>query len=264
MGTQQSSKLAVITGASTGIGYALAGQAVQHGYDLVICAEDDSIHQAARALQSGGTSVTSIQADLATSAGVEQLASAVTRTGRPVDALLLNAGVGVNGPFLETDLDAEMRMIHLNVCGPVQLAKRLLPGMAARKSGKVLVTASVASTTPTPFLTVYGATKAFDLSFAEGLRVELAPLGITVTALQPGATDTEFFERAGMEDTKVGQSKKDSAEEVAKLGFEAMLAGKDSVVGASLKSKLIGVANEVLPESAKAKIQAKQNEPSSR
>jgi short-subunit dehydrogenase len=263
MGTQQGKKLAVITGASSGIGYALAGQAVQHGYDLVICAEDEGIAAAAQALAAGGTSVTPIRADLATSEGVEQLATAITRTGRSIDALLLNAGVGVSGPFLETDLEAEMRMIHLNVCSTVHLAKRLLPGMAARKQGKVLVTASVASTAPTPYHTIYGATKAFDLSFAEGLRVELEPHGITVTALQPGATDTAFFERAGMQDTKVGQSKKDSPDEVAKLGFEAMLAGKDSVVAASLKSKMIGAMNEVLPEAMKSKIQAKQAEPGS-
>jgi short-subunit dehydrogenase len=264
MASQNQPQLAVVTGASSGIGFALAAQAAMRGYDLVICAESEAIQRAAEALGQGGTQVLAVQADLATSAGVEKLAAAVQGTGRAVDALLLNAGVGVSGAFLDTVLEDEMRMIHLNVCSTVHLAKRLLPAMVARRSGKVLVTASVASTAPTPYLTIYGATKAFDLSFAEGLRVELEPYGITVTALQPGATDTNFFDRAAMQDTKVGQSEKDDPMEVARLGFEAMLDGKDSVIASSLKSKAVGILNEVLPERVKAKIQAKENEPDPR
>jgi short-subunit dehydrogenase len=264
MDKQQKPQLAVVTGASSGIGFALAAQAAMRGYDLVICSDTDAIQRAAEALGAGGLQVLAVQADLATSAGVEKLAAAVQATGRPVDALLLNAGVGVNGSFLDTVLEDEMRMIHLNVCGAVHLAKRLLPDMAKRRQGKVLVTASVASTAPTPYLTIYGATKAFGLSFAEGLRVELAPYGISVTALQSGATDTNFFDRAAMQTTKVGQSEKDDPMEVARLGFEAMLAGKDSVVASSLKSKAVGLLNEVLPETTKAKLQARENEPEPR
>jgi short-subunit dehydrogenase len=257
-------QLAVVTGASSGIGFALATHAAKNGFDLIVCAENEQIKAAARELATHGTSVTPVVADLARAEGVEQLARAIAQTGRPVEALLLNAGIGVSGAFLDNSLEDELRMIALNITSAVHLAKRVLPGMVARKRGRVLVTASVASTAPTPFMTIYGATKAFDLSFAEGLRVELAPHGITVTALQPGATDTNFFARAGAQDTKVGQGEKDDAMEVARLGFEAMLAGKDSVVASSVKSKLIGAANEVLPESVKAKIQAKENQPQSK
>jgi short-subunit dehydrogenase len=253
--------LAVVTGASSGIGFALATHAAKHGFDLIICAEDEGIAGKARELSKHGTQVKAVRADLARADGVEQLAKVIELSGRPVEALMLNAGVGVGGAFLDNKLEDELRMIALNVTSTVHLAKLVLPAMVARKRGKVLVTASVASTAPTPFMCIYGATKAFDLSFAEGLRVELAPHGITVTALQPGATDTSFFERAGMENTKVGQGSKDDPMEVARLGFEAMMAGKDAVVGASLKSKLVGAVNEILPESVKAKLQARETQP---
>ena len=115
MASQNQPQLAVVTGASSGIGFALAAQAAMRGYDLVICAESEAIQRAAEALGQGGTQVLAVQADLATSAGVEKLAAAVQGTGRAVDALLLNAGVGVSGAFLDTVLEDEMRMIHLNV-----------------------------------------------------------------------------------------------------------------------------------------------------
>ena len=135
--------------------------------------------------------------------------------------------------------------------------------MINRGEGRVLITASVASTSPAPFLAVYGATKAFDLMFAEALRFELKDTGVTVTALQPGATETEFFATADMEDTKVAEGKKDDPADVAKKGFEAMMAGKDKVIAASLKSKLEGIAGELLSEERKAAMQAKQTKPGS-
>jgi uncharacterized protein len=145
----------------------------------------------------------------------------------------------------------------------VHLAKRLVPPMVARGHGRVLITASVASTTPTPYAAVYGATKAFDLSFAEALRNELLETGVTVTALQPGATDTNFFERAEMTDTPVGAGEKDDPAEVARAGFAAMMDGKDSVIASSARSKMQGLANEVLPETVKAKMAAKVHKPRS-
>jgi short-subunit dehydrogenase len=145
----------------------------------------------------------------------------------------------------------------------VLLAKHIVPGMVQRGKGRVLITASVAATNPAPYLAVYGATKGFDLQFAEGLRYELEDTGVTVTALQPGATDTEFFDRADMTDTKVAQGKKDDPADVAKKGFEAMMAGKDKIIAASLKSKVEGLVGEVLPETTKAAMQAKQTRPGS-
>lgn len=263
MATVNNRPFAVVTGASSGIGLELARLCIEHDFDLIICADDDGIRQAARHLGQAGAVVEAVSADLSTFDGCEALVDAVNASGRNLDALLLNAGIGVSGSFLTNDLDDELRTIGLNVGSVVHLARRLVPRMVNRGQGRVLITASVASTSPAPYLAVYGATKAFDLSFAEALRYELKDTGVTVTALQPGATETEFFERAEMENTKVAQSHKDDPTEVAKQGFEAMMAGKDKVIAASLKSKLEGIAGEVLPETMKARMQGKQARPGS-
>lgn len=263
MGTVSNRKFAVITGASSGIGLELARQCIEHDFDIMIAAEDTGIHEAARHLGAAGAVVIPVHCDLATYEGCEKLVAAVNESNRHLDALLLNAGVGVGGSFVQTDLEDELKMIALNANAVVHLAKRLVPRMVNRGEGRVMITASVASTSPAPFLAVYGATKAFDLSFAEALRFELKDTGVTVTALQPGATDTEFFERAEMENTKVAQGKKDDPADVAKKGFEAMIAGKDKVIAASMKSKLEGLAGEILPEPTKAKMQGGQTRPGS-
>jgi short-subunit dehydrogenase len=262
MGTASNRQLAVITGASSGIGLELAKQCAANGFDLIICAEDRGIQTAATAIESKfAVHVQAIQLDLSARNGVEQLATEIRSSARAVDALLLNAGVGVGGRFLETSLDAELKMVALNCNHTLHLAKRLIPDMVARRSGRVLITASIASTAPSPYHTIYGATKAFVMSFAEGLREELADTGVTVTALQPGPTDTNFFVRANMVNTPVGRAEKDDPADVAKRGFEAMMEGKDAVLGGGFKSKLQGLANEVLPETFKAKQSAKQAKP---
>ncbi len=256
-------KLAVVTGASSGIGRELAEECIESGYDVVLCSSTDDIKVAAAELGGDGARALPVQADLATYDGVEELARSTEALGRPIDALILNAGVGVGGHFLETDLEAELRMIQLNAASLVHLSKRLLPAMVRRGQGAVLITASVTSTAPAPYLAVYGATKAFAMSFAEALRVELEDTGVTVTALQPGATDTPFFERAGMQTTRIAEASKDNPEDVAREGFEAMLAGKDSVIASSVRSKLQGLVNEILPETLKARLQARQTKPGS-
>jgi uncharacterized protein len=263
MGSVSDRPFAVVTGASSGIGFELAKQCIEHEFDVLVCSEERAIHDAAAHLGAAGATVIPVQADLATYEGVEKLYSAILDSARAVDALILNAGIGVSGNFLLTPLDDELRMLSLNCASVIHLAKRVVPHMVNRRSGRILITASVASTSPAPYLSVYGATKAFDLSFAEALRNELADTGVTVTALQPGATDTEFFERADMENTAVAQGKKDDPADVAKQGFEAMMAGKDKVIAASLKSKLEGIAGELLPEPTKAAMQAKQTKPGS-
>ena len=255
--------LAVVTGGSSGIGLELAKLFAQNGFDLVLCAEDDELDGAAREVEALGASVDAVRADLATYDGVEALYARVQGAGRPVDALALNAGVGLHGPFVETSLEDELRMIQLNVVSTVHLAKRVLPDMVARGQGRVLVTASIASQIPGTFAAIYNATKAFDLSFAEAVRNELKDTGVTVTALMPGATDTEFFERADMEDTKVGAGDKEDPGKVARQGFEALMAGDDHVVGGGLGTKLQSLVANVVPESVKAEQHRKMAAPGS-
>jgi uncharacterized protein len=255
--------LAVVTGASSGIGLELAREFAEHGFDLVVVAEDDGIEAAAAQLRAPGGTVLAVRADLADPDGVEQLYRRVRQLGRPVDALVINAGIGVNGAFIETDLQAHLQLIDLNVTGAVHLAHLILPDMAARGRGGVLFTSSIAATVPVPYLSTYAASKAFLLSFAEALRVELRDSGVTVTALMPGPTDTDFFERAAMEDTKLGQSKKDDPRDVARDGFAALMAGKDHVIAGSRKNKLQVAAAQVMPDRAKAAVQASMARPGS-
>jgi len=257
----QTRPLAVVTGASSGIGLELARLFGANGFDLVVAAEDDAVHDAARNLQTGAgeRSVEAVQVDLATPDGVEELHR---RIGRPVDALALNAAIGAGGAFVgDTELDDELKLIDLNVRSTVHLAKLLLPEMVARGRGRVLVTSSVASTMPGPFQAVYNASKSFVQSFALALRNELKDTGVTVTSLMPGPTETEFFERAEMLDTKVGTSDKDDPTDVARDGFEAMMAGKERVVSHSLGTKAQGRGSRFLPDSAKAELHRRQAEP---
>lgn len=255
----------MVTGASSGIGYELAKQFAQHGFDLLVAAEDERIESAAKEIAVDGVSAQAVQVDLAKYEGVENLYRAIQSVGRPVDAIAINAGVGVNGDFArETDLEAELNLINLNVTSAVHLAKRVAHDMAARRQGRILFTSSIAGTMPAPFMAVYGASKAFLLSFSEALRNELEDSGVTVTALMPGATETNFFRRAEMEDTKVGAGEKDSPAEVARDGFEALMAGDDKVIAGSFKNKVEGgIAPRILPETAKAQLHRKQTEPGS-
>jgi len=255
--------LAVVTGASSGIGLELAKQFAQHGYDLLVNAEDAGLSAAAEQLRGGGTQVTAVQADLATYDGVEQLYAAVTATGRPVSAAALNAGIGAGGAFVDNDLADEIRLIDLNVTSTVHLAKRLLQDMVARDDGKVLVTSSIASTMPGSFQAVYNASKSFLQSFTEAVQNELKDTGVTMTALMPGPTETNFFSRAGMDDTPVGKAPKDDPAQVAQQGFEAMMGGKDKIVGGSLSTKAQAAANAVLPDKVKAAAHRAMSKPES-
>ena len=264
MSTTSQKPFAVVTGGSSGIGLELAKQFAEHGYDLLLAAEPDGLASAAQTVQSLGAQVETISVDLATHDGVDQLYAKIQSSGRPVDAIAINAGVGVGGDFVrQTDLDEELNMIHVNVVSTVHLAKHVLKDMVARGSGRVLFTASVASIMPAPFEAVYGATKAFILSFSEALHNELKDTGVSVTALMPGPTETNFFHRADMDDTHVGVSKKDDPADVARDGFEALMAGKDKVIAGSLKTKVQGVVAELLPPTASAEMHRKMAEPGS-
>jgi short-subunit dehydrogenase len=254
---------AVVTGASSGIGYELADQFAQHGFDLLVAAEDDGIRSAAERLSSHGTHVESVQADLATPQGVEELYKRIQLSARPLDSIAMNAGIGVAGPFAETDFNAHLNLINLNVVSPVHLTHLILKDMIARRQGRILYTSSIAATVPGPFAATYNASKAFLKSFSEAIRNEVKDTGITVTALMPGATETDFFRRAGNEDTKLGASEKDDPADVARDGFEALMAGKDHVVAGSFTNKLQATMAHVLPDTVTAQMHRKESEPGS-
>src|SRR5215212_5782180 len=258
MDTADSRPLAVVTGASSGIGRELAKQFAAHGFDLIVAAEDDQLSAAAQELRGMG-----VQVDLATPDGVEALGAAMTATGRPVDAIALNAGIGVSGPFAESDLADELRTVDLNVRSTVHLAKHAVRDMVARGEGRILITSSIASTMPGPFQSVYNASKSFVQSFALALRNELKDTDVTVTSLMPGPTETEFFERADMLDTKVGSGSKDDPADVARDGFAALMAGDERVVPGSPSTKLQGKGSRVLPDRVKAAAHRRMAEPGS-
>ena len=256
--------LAVVTGASSGIGLELAKQFASNGYDLVVAAEDAELTGAARELEALGAGVEAVQVDLATDEGVDELHRRIQAAGRPVDAIALNAGVGAGGAFVNgTSLEDELRIVDLNVRSTVHLAKHVVPDMVARDQGRILFTSSIASTMPGPFQAVYNASKSFVQSFALTLRNEVKDTGVTVTSLMPGPTDTEFFERADMEDTKLGQSSKDDPAEVAAEGFAALMEGKDHIVSGSPKNSLQAGAAKVLPDKVTAAAHGKMSEPGS-
>jgi short-subunit dehydrogenase len=220
--------LAVVTGASTGIGYELAKCCAENGFNLVIVADEPEIEEAARALRSMGVAVDALQADLASLDGVDRL---IARIGaRPVHALLANAGRGLGGAFLDQKFDEAMRVVNTNITGTIYLIHEIGRKMRERRSGRILITGSIAGFIPGSYQAVYNGTKAFLDNFSFALRAELEGNGVTVTCLMPGATETEFFERAGMMDTKVGTAKKDDAGDVARTGFQAMMKGEGDVV----------------------------------
>jgi short-subunit dehydrogenase len=255
--------LALVTGASSGIGLSLAKELAARGYDLIVCSASPRLLSAASELTDLGIAVEEIEADLASPIGIDQLWNKVEALGRPLDIACLNAGVGVGGLFAETDLDEELNMVNLNCGGTVHLAKHVIRHMSRHNAGKILFTASIAGEMIAPREAVYAATKAFVLSFAHSVRYELRDTGISVTALQPGPTDTDFFHRAGMDDTKVGSEGKSESQpdDVAKQGIDALLSGKDHVYAASLTTKLEGMLANVTPGALKGAMHDKMAKP---
>ncbi|KRE33081.1 oxidoreductase [Mycobacterium sp. Soil538] len=245
-------ELALVTGASSGIGLELARNFARNGYDLVVAADDDAIHGVPSELASHGGAVQPVQVDLRTPEGVEHLFASTIEGGRTLTAAALNAGVGRGEMFLESELSDDLSIIDLNVRSTVHLAKLVLRDMANRDSGKVLFTSSVASMMPGSYQPVYNASKSFVQSFVKALQDELRDTSITVTALLPGPTDTNFFASAKMLDSPIGKMGKDDPAEVARQGFEALMRGDRQVVAASLSSKLMGTVSRVLPDPVKA------------
>lgn len=258
MNTHHEPSLAVVTGASTGIGYELARCCAKHGFDLVVAADEPKIYDAAEQLRSMGVSVKPVQADLATTTGVDDLMATIN--GRPVTALLANAGHGLGGAFLDQDFAAVRHVIDTNITGTMYLIQKVVKDMRRRREGRVLITGSIAGFMPGTYQAVYNGTKAFLDSFSYALRAELIDSGVTVTCLMPGATETEFFERADMEDTRVGAGKKQPADEVAQLGFKAMLLGEGEVI-TGWQNKLRAAISQVTPAAAVAEMHRRMAEP---
>jgi short-subunit dehydrogenase len=258
MATQPTTRpLAVVTGASSGIGYNLAKCCAEAGYDLLLAA-DQPLEAAAADCRALGATVDFLQVELASRQGVDELVSALGE--RQVEALLANAGHGLGKGFLEQDFGDVQHVIDTNITGTLYLLHEIGGRMRANGRGKILVTGSVAGFMPGSFQAVYNGTKAFVDSFAAALRNELKDSGVTVTCLMPGATDTEFFVRADMLDTKVGTEEKMDPAEVARIGFEAMQEGEADVV-AGLKNRLQVAMSKVLPSQVVAEQHRKMAQP---
>lgn len=255
-------KLALITGASTGIGFELASIAAEEGYDLLVAANEELIHAAAAGFRLHGVEVLPIEVDLSSCAGVDEMMRQFH--GREVDVLCANAGTGTGGAFVEEDFGCWEHSVNTNVTGTIYLLHRVLKQMIDRGEGKVLVTGSIAGYIPGSFNAVYNATKAFIDNFTDALRNELKDHDkITLTALMPGATDTEFFERAGMLDTRVGSDDhKDDPAKVARDGWDAMMKGEDRTIS-GWKNKLQVAVSGVVPVGVLAEMHRKLAEPGS-
>jgi len=257
-----SERFAVVTGASSGIGLELARLCAQQRWDLIIAADEPQIESAGRELSALGVACTAVQCDLATAEGIEKLTAAITAAGRPVDALLANAGRGLGKAFLDQDLNDVLKVIHTNIDGTVRLIYEVAGGMRTRGQGRILITGSIAGLMPGTFQAVYNGSKAFLDSFSVALSNELKDTGVTVTCLMPGATETDFFERADMKDTKVGSGEKAHAADVAKTGFDAMMKGELKVV-AGFGNKLRAAMAHVVPDSTLAEMHRSMAEPGS-
>lgn len=251
-------KLAVVTGASSGIGLELARCCAEDDYDLVICADDPKLVEAAGELRGLGVEVEAVVADLGTKEGVAELWQKIA--DRPVHALLANAGRGLGDAFLDQDFALAKDVVDVNITGTISLIHKVGRQMRARNEGRILITGSIAGFMPGSFNAVYNGTKAFLDSFSLALRNELKDTGITVTCLMPGATDTEFFERADMVDTKIGQQKKADPAKVARDGYEVMLSGKPGVVSGFM-NKVEAAFAGVIPDTMLAEMHRHMAEP---
>jgi short-subunit dehydrogenase len=260
MSATSAKPLAIVTGASSGIGRERAKVCAREGFDLLVAADESAIEEAAAEIRGLGAAAEAVQADLSTTEGVDRLYAAIR--GRPVEALLANAGRGLGHGFLDQDFADVRKVVDTNVTGTIYLIQKVGRGMRERRAGKILITGSIAGFMPGTYQAVYNASKAFLDSFSFAIRHELKDTGITVTCLMPGATETEFFERADMMDTKIGTSKKDDPADVAKRGFQAMMNGEGDVV-TGWQNKLQSAIANVIPSGWSAEMHRKQAEPGS-
>ena len=259
----QVKQFAVVTGASSGIGYELAKLLLQDDYDVLIVSDEGAkLTEAAQSLSQGGGMVQTCVADLATKDGIEQLIKTAADMNRPIDVLAANAGRGLGRAFIDQDLEDVFKVINTNVTGLVHLTHHVAKAMAQRGQGKILITSSIAALMPGSFQAVYNASKAFEHSFAFAIRNELKDTGVTVTALMPGPTETEFFHRAGLDDTKVGSDKKADPADVAKTGYDALMKGEGDIVH-GMKNKIQAAVAAISPQTMLAEMHRGMAEPGS-
>jgi short-subunit dehydrogenase len=244
--------LALVTGASSGIGFELAKIFASDGYDLVVASDEDRLEECADELRVAAVDVQAVRVDLRKPDDVDRLYRTATGDGRELAAAALNAGSGRAGPFIDGSLEDDLGIVDLNVRSTVQLAKLVLTDMARRGSGRVLFTSSIVAGMPGWNQSMYNASKSFVQSFAEALHDEMRDTGVTVTSLMPGPTATHFFARSGMPDTVIGRMPKDDPARVARQGYDAMMKGDRKVIAASLFSKAMGVTNWFLPDAVKS------------
>jgi uncharacterized protein len=249
---------AIVTGASTGIGFELAKECISHGFDILIAADEPEIERAAADLRKSGGNVQAVQADLRGPEGVDKLYAAAN--GRQVDALLANAGRGLGRGFLDQDPADWLRVVETNITGTLLLLQKVGRDMRQAGRGRILITGSIAGFMPGTYQAVYNASKSFLDSFSFALRHELKGSGVTVTCLMPGATETDFFERADMLDTKIGQAKKDDPAMVARQGFAAMMEGEGDVV-TGWQNKLQSAIANITPAGVLAEMHRRMAQP---
>ncbi|HEY8593151.1 MAG TPA: SDR family NAD(P)-dependent oxidoreductase [Sphingomicrobium sp.] len=254
-----SRKLAIVTGASSGIGLELAKCAARDGYDLIVAADTPFV-EAGPALQEFGVDIDQFEADLATQQGVDQLLQKIGN--RQVDVLVANAGHGLGHGFLDQSPQEWQHVINTNITGTLLLIQPIVQKMVERGEGRVLITGSIAGHLAGAFQAVYNGSKAFIDSFAAALNEEIKDSGVTITCLKPGATETNFFHRAELEDTKIGQAKKDDAADVAKAGWDGMNSGEPAVIY-GLKNKMQVAAAGMMTDATTAKLHRAQTEPGS-
>jgi short-subunit dehydrogenase len=250
--------LAVVTGASAGIGYELAKQCIAGGFDVIVAADDAKIEDAAATLRDSDAQIQAVQADLSGEEGVNKLYAAIGE--RKVAALLANAGRGLGRGFLDQDPAAWRKVVDTNITGTLLLVQKVAKNMRGAGEGRILITGSIAGFMPGTYQAVYNGSKAFLDSFSFALRHELKGSGVTVTCLMPGATETDFFETADMMDTKVGTAKKDDPAMVAEKGFSAMMQGEGDVV-TGWHNKLQSAIANVLPAGLTAELHRKMAAP---
>ena len=255
-------KLVLITGASSGLGFELVKLFANDGYDVAMSGSSERIYDSAQEIEKIGVETYPFQADASTYDGVENFWSFVEGKNRPIDAAVLNVGISIGGAFLDNDLQEELKLIDINISGMVHMAKRVSQHMVANKSGDILIVSSLSATLPTPYETVYGPSKAFGFMFAEALREELKEKNINVTAMLPGATNTDFHHNAGMDSTYFGdENHKNDKELVAKQGYEALKNKIDHVVCGDEATKREAEENKTTAEDVKAARHAKKAKP---